>query len=314
MVTARSSWGTVSGPGPTGRDSAGGPGPTGRDSVDGLGPTGRDSAGGPAVTGLRHLDDPAAAGRGRDGGPAAAGSAGDSRLAASAAGPSGPGRRESTGTSGGLGGPGWPEPAEPGPVRRPAWRDTLRDATDLALVGIIVAFAALPVLTLGTAVATASSAVHHWIEHDRWPGVRVVLRDAGRGLLTGAAATLFALVSTVLLAVNLLALGRGVVPGGLPMTILTGVLSAALAGFAGLIVVHLGRQGGDGWRAAVRLAAGTVRRRPSTLVAATGVLVLAATLCVMVLPPLTPILAGYTLLALHAVHRRLDREPDQLNR
>ena len=44
--------------------------------------------------------------------------------------------------------------AHPAPARAD-WRDTLREATDLALLGFAVALAALPVLTLAPAVATA---------------------------------------------------------------------------------------------------------------------------------------------------------------
>ncbi|RBI98867.1 hypothetical protein DRA43_25140, partial [Micromonospora provocatoris] len=42
---------------------------------------------------------------------------------------------------------------------RADWRDTLREATDLALLGFAVALAALPVLTLAPAVAAAGAAL-----------------------------------------------------------------------------------------------------------------------------------------------------------
>ncbi|MGI5213027.1 hypothetical protein [Plantactinospora sp. CA-290183] len=200
--------------------------------------------------------------------------------------------------------PNWPE--EPGGEARGrhGWQDTLRNASDLALLGIVTTLAALPVVTAGAAIATASAALHHWIEHERWPGVRPVLRDFGRALLPGAAATALAGIAAVLLTVNLLALTRGVVPGGGALIAVTAVLTAGAAGFAGLTVVQVGRQGGRGWPAAVRAAGRLVAVRPVTLLATTGVVTLTALLCALILPLITPILAGYALLGLHAVTRR----------
>jgi hypothetical protein len=192
-------------------------------------------------------------------------------------------------------------------ARRPDWRDTLRNASDLALVGILTTVAALPVLTAVAAVATASAAVHHWSEQDSWPGFRTLLRGFVRGLLPGAAATVIAGAAAALFTVNLLALGRGVVPGGPALIVITAVLAGAVAGFAGLTVVQLGRLGGAGWRDAVRQAGRIAVARPVVPLALAGVLALVAVLCGLVLPLITPILAGYTLLALHATVRRIER-------
>ncbi|WP_246017066.1 hypothetical protein [Micromonospora pisi] len=204
------------------------------------------------------------------------------------------------------GGGGWPEEPGGSVARRPDWRDTLRNASDLALVGILTTVAALPVLTAGAAVATASAAVHHWSEHESWPGVRPVLRGFVRALLPGAAATLVAAGTAALFTVNLLALHRGVVPGGAVLIAVTALLAATVAGLAGLTVVQLGRQHGHGWREAVRQAGRMAVARPVVPLALAGVLALVAVLCGLILPLITPILAGYALLALHATVRRIE--------
>ncbi|MBF9134140.1 hypothetical protein I0C86_35165, partial [Plantactinospora sp. S1510] len=62
---------------------------------------------------------------------------------------------------------------------------------------------------------------------------------------------------------------------------------------------------GQGWRDAARAAARIVLARPATLLGTAGTVALAGVLCVLILPPLTPILVGYTLFGLHATTRRL---------
>ena len=185
------------------------------------------------------------------------------------------------------------------------WRETLRNATDLALLGLISTVAALPVVTAGAAVATASAALHHWIEHDSWPGIRPVLHGFVRAVPAGAGATGVAALVATLLGNNLLVLHRGLVPGGTALIVVTALLTAAAGGLAGMTVVQVGRQGGRGWCTAARLAGRTALRRPAAPIASAGVLALTTTLGLLVLPPLTPVLAGYTLLALHAATRRI---------
>ena len=181
---------------------------------------------------------------------------------------------------------------------RQPWRDTVRVAADLALLGVVVTAAALAVVTAGAAVATGSAALHHFLTHDRWPGARDAGRVFRRALLPGLAASACAAGAAALLLLNLLAIAAGLVPGGRPMAVLTVVLAAAAAGWAGLVVVRVGAGGGHGWRAAARTAT-----TPAALLAAAGVVALAVFLAVLVHPVLTPVLAGYALFALHAVAR-----------
>ncbi|WP_343448077.1 hypothetical protein [Micromonospora oryzae] len=189
------------------------------------------------------------------------------------------------------------------PARRD-WRDVLRDAADLALVGFALVVGALPVVTAGAALATASAAVHDRITDGGWPDARTTLRRYVRGLPAGVPVTLAALAGAVLLGADLAALATGRVPGGAPALLVTGVVTAALAGYAGLVVVEVGRAGGRGWRAAARSAARACLARPGGWAAASGVCCVAGVLTALVIPVALPILAGYALAALHAVARR----------
>lgn len=185
------------------------------------------------------------------------------------------------------------------------WRDTLRGAADLALLGILTTLAALPVLSAGAAMATASTALHLWTREDRWPDARELLRTFVRALLPGVAATLVALAAAATLAGNALLLAAGAVPGGTALVGLTALVAALACGLAGMIVVEVGRRGGLGWRPAARVAARAALDRPVTLLATTGTIAFAVALGTLVLPISTPILAGYVLFALHTIPRRL---------
>ncbi|QLQ36223.1 hypothetical protein [Micromonospora robiginosa] len=184
------------------------------------------------------------------------------------------------------------------------WRDTVAEAADLALLGLAVAVAALPLLTLAPAVATASAALHDRSVTGSWPPVRTSLARFGRALPAGAAVSAVALAAVVLLAADLLALATGRVPGGGPALAVTAVVVAALLGYAGLVAVAVGRTGGRGWRSAARHAARTCLHRPGVWAAAAGTCALATLLAALVTPVAVPILGGYTLAALHAVDAR----------
>ena len=175
------------------------------------------------------------------------------------------------------------------------WRDTGRVAADLALLGLLVSAAALPVVTAGAAIATGSAAVHHYLEHDRWPGPRFCWRVFRRRLLPGFAVMLACAAAATLVAADLRALKAGWVPGGPAMMAVTGVASIAAVGYLGLVVVAAGA-GRD-----------ALAGRPGTAVGMAGVVALAVLLGTLVHPVLVPVLAGYTIFALHAVARRPGR-------
>lgn len=240
----------------------------------------------------------------------------------------------------------WPADTVPRPPAERDWRDTLRAATDLALAGILMTVAALPVLTAGAAVGTASAATAKYTDLERFPGVRVSARHFGRGILPGIPPLLITIAAGVLLRLNIHALGVGLVPGGRPLIWATVLLGLALAGFAGLVVVELGRaaalsdseaadisgpdagtngpdagtsrsgvgtngsgvgtsRSAGGWRIATRDAARLVTARPALLAASAGIMAFTIGIGYLVQAILIPILAGYTLLALHVVRRRL---------
>ncbi|MEU4636078.1 hypothetical protein AB0F90_16870 [Micromonospora chalcea] len=184
------------------------------------------------------------------------------------------------------------------------WRDTLREATDLALLGFAVALAALPVLTLAPALATASAALHDRSVTGSWPDARTSLARFGRALPAGLAVSAVALAAVALLTADLLALATGRVPGGGPALALTAVVVAAVLGYAGLVTVAVGRTGGRGWRTAEREVARTCPQRPGVWAAASGICALAVLLGVLVTPVAVPILGGYALAALHALDAR----------
>ncbi|MEU7808333.1 hypothetical protein [Micromonospora sp. C72] len=187
---------------------------------------------------------------------------------------------------------------------RADWRDTLREATDLALLGFAVALAALPVLTLAPALATASAALHDRSVTGAWPEARTSLRRFGRALPAGLAVSAVVLAAAALLAADLVALATGRVPGGGPALALTAVVVAAVLGYAGLVTVAVGRTGGRGWRAAAARVARACPERPGVWAAASGVCALAVLLGVLVTPVAVPILGGYALAALHALDAR----------
>ncbi|MFG3556121.1 hypothetical protein ACGGAQ_17245 [Micromonospora sp. NPDC047557] len=194
------------------------------------------------------------------------------------------------------------EPVDTGGRRD--WRDVARDAADLALLGILLTLAAAPVLTAAAAVGVASAAVHDWTRTGSWPSARATLRRFGRAVLPGVPVSLLALAVAGLLAADLAALAAGRVPGGPPALAVTALVAAGLAGYAGLVVVEVGGNGGGRWRVAARWAACACLDAPTRWAALTGVTALAGLLAVLVTPVAVPILAGYTVAALHAVASR----------
>jgi hypothetical protein len=190
------------------------------------------------------------------------------------------------------------------------WRDTLRDAGDLAVLGFAVFFACLLVVTGGGAISAASAAIHDWAEHrrafgdGRFPSWSTTWRRFLRGILPGLGAGLVAVLICLLVLVDIAAVRDGLVPGGpvlLAATILVGI---GLAGCCGLAVVEVGRAGGTGWRAAAVRAARVSFARPAAPLVVGGVIALVIVLAVM-LPMCAPILAGYVIFAMHAVAARL---------
>jgi hypothetical protein len=176
------------------------------------------------------------------------------------------------------------------------WRDTVRNAADLAILGFAVTVASLPLLTAGAAVGTASEAVRHFQAYETWPPLRSLGVTFRRRLVPGLWAGPAFLAGLALVAADLAGVRHGVVPGG-PL-VLSAVLAVAVLalGWTALVAVLAGRP-----RAAYALALS----RPALLLAAAGVVLVALVLALFVHPALVPLLVGYVLYALHAVAARL---------
>jgi uncharacterized membrane protein YesL len=186
---------------------------------------------------------------------------------------------------------------------RPDWREGLSVASDLALIGIAVFAASVPVLTAGASVRAGSVAVRHVVEGDGVPSTVDLWRVFRRALLPGVAATVVVLLVAGLLAVDVAVLSSGRVPGGTLVLIVTAVLAAALGAVAAITVVRLGRASADTWRAASKWAFAAARQAPGAALATAGVIALATAITVLV-PVTAPLLVGFTLFALHVVVRR----------
>ncbi|GIJ46536.1 hypothetical protein Val02_34220 [Virgisporangium aliadipatigenens] len=193
----------------------------------------------------------------------------------------------------------WPEEA-PTPVRRD-WRDSFAAMADLALIGILVTVAALPVFTLASAVRAGSMAVRHRYTTGELPPVRPLLTAFHRGLWKGAAVTALALLATALLALDLAALAGGAVPGGTPLLLVTAAVTLWLVGVAVATVVHCGRHPDAGWRTAAGWALRLAPHRSLPAALAVG---LAAFLS-LAIPATIPLLPGFALFAAHVLTDRL---------
>ncbi|GGM61158.1 hypothetical protein ACFFX1_53990 [Dactylosporangium sucinum] len=185
------------------------------------------------------------------------------------------------------------------------WRETYTVMADVALVGLAVTAASVPLVTAGAALRAGSAAIASIVAGE---GVdpRRLWRIFRSSLLPGLAATALAVVVAWLLLFNVGAVASGRVPGGLPVLVGTGAAAVALLAVAVLTVVRLGRDDVPGWRAAVRWAAGAAWRQPVAAAMVAGVSTIAAALAAMV-PVTAPLLVGYLLFAAHIVTARLVR-------
>jgi hypothetical protein len=185
------------------------------------------------------------------------------------------------------------------------WRDSLRLAADLALVGILLTLLSLPLFTAGAAVATSSAAINHLIVEGRWPSFADCRAEFRRRLLPGLVAGPAAAATAALITIDVLALRRGAVPGGTPMVVVVLAIAVACAGWLALLAVRAGTAPKGAFRASLAVAAA----RPAVLPATAGVLAVAAVLAAFVHPVLIPVLAGFALFALHVVVSRVAPPP-----
>ncbi|MBW6439662.1 hypothetical protein KZ829_38635 [Actinoplanes hulinensis] len=183
---------------------------------------------------------------------------------------------------------------------RPDWRERFALGTDLALIGIGVTVAALPVLTLPAALAAGSTAVRHRYHAGSLPAFRPLLRQFRRTLLPGVPVVLVA----ALLLIDLVALSRGWVPGGTPMLVITAAVVTWLAGVTTLTLVAGGRDPSQSWKAAIGWAWGQAVSRPWSAIAPALAGMLAFFLALSV-PATIPLVVGFHLFAGHVLSDRL---------
>ncbi|XVU22490.1 hypothetical protein ACQPZJ_35195 [Actinoplanes sp. CA-054009] len=168
--------------------------------------------------------------------------------------------------------------------------DSWRLAGDLALLGLVVSLASLPLFTLGAAFLVGGATIRHHIVYGRW----LTLAESWAlfrarfvsGLLAGPAL----LAVGWLIAVDVAALSRGTVPGGRPAIVAVLVVASGLVGFAALVAA-LG---------SYRRARAAVAARPAVLAPLAGIVVLVAVLGMLVHPVLVPVLVGFALFAVQA--------------
>jgi hypothetical protein len=197
--------------------------------------------------------------------------------------------------------------AVPAPVRD--WKEQLRRIAELALLGIVAVLLSLPVVTIGAVVATLSTVVGHWADHDDLPPWSAVGAELVRRLLPGVVVSLVGALAVLLVVQQVAWLRSGVVPGGGVALVALGVATACLLAVVLLAVPRLAD--GSTWRASLTGGWEALLRVPLAGAAALGVTGLAVVLAVL-LPGVALVLPALFVLALHALHRRLvlSREGD----
>ncbi|MFF5077163.1 hypothetical protein ACFY36_08935 [Actinoplanes sp. NPDC000266] len=165
-----------------------------------------------------------------------------------------------------------------------------RVASDLALLGILVTLASLPVFTLGAAFLVGGATIRHHIVYGRWLNLAESWALFRARFVSGLFAGPVLLAAGWLIAIDVAALSRGAVPGGRFAIAVVLLIAAGFVGFAAL-VASLG---------SYRLARAAVAARPAVLAPLGGIVVLVAVLGMLVHPVLVPVLVGFALFAVQA--------------
>ncbi|WP_433276883.1 hypothetical protein ACQPZA_35865 [Pseudonocardia xinjiangensis] len=169
------------------------------------------------------------------------------------------------------------------------------------LLGVLVAVAALPLVTLPAALAAGCSGVRRLVEH-RTSGARVFAGDLRRALHTSAPAAAGVVGGCALLGFDALVVVRAGLPGAVAVA---GVVAATAV--AGLVVLlraaALWRADGPAWSILLRLAGARAAADLSGCALLVGALV-AVTALVWQLPVLLPPAIGCLVLAGTAIEAR----------
>lgn len=166
--------------------------------------------------------------------------------------------------------------------------ERIRLAAESALLGVVVALLALPVVTLAPALAAGCDVMRSWRDGAEPPLLATLLGRTRRHLAGGLPASLAALALAGVVAADLV-----LVRAGLPGGAVAGAAILAMAAIAaGVLLAVVAQAGAAGWSEAWRQAA---RLRPAALLGLGGV-VATATGVVWLVPVVAPFLVGPVLL------------------
>jgi uncharacterized membrane protein YesL len=190
-------------------------------------------------------------------------------------------------------------------MNRPDWRESMSHAADLAVLGIAVALACLPIVTAGAVLTAASVAADRLCSQRALPAVRDLVAVVRRGLWNGMAATVAVLAVAGVLLVDARLLRTASIPGASAATACLAVVVGALLAVAAVTIVRIGQDPASGWRDALRWSLRLLIRRPASAVAILGTLAVPVVLA-LTIPVTALLLPGFVLFALHVVVRRAD--------
>jgi hypothetical protein len=185
------------------------------------------------------------------------------------------------------------------PVR--GWKEQLRRIAELCLLGIVAVLVSLPVVTVGAVVATLSTAVGHWADHDDLPSWSSIGAEFARRLLPGVPVSAVGVLAALVVAQQVAWLRDGMVPGG---GAVLAAFAVAVACLSAVVLLAVPRLPGGTWRAALAGGWTDLLRVPVAGLAAVTVTAIAVLLALL-LPGVVLVLPALLVLALHAVHRRL---------
>jgi hypothetical protein len=183
-----------------------------------------------------------------------------------------------------------------------AWLESVRRASECALLGIAWFVCSLPVVTAGAAWAAVAHVCHAWSAGEEPPLARTFCRAVRRELAPGVVLGLLGCASVALPYLEARTALAARLPGALPESVALGLLGAA---WLAVLLLAFGERAsaGTGWRESLRRSARLCRERP--LAPAGSVIALAiGIVLVLVFPPLIVLIAGPVGYAVSAIHAR----------
>lgn len=185
-------------------------------------------------------------------------------------------------------------------VAREGWRESVRRASECALLGVLCFVCSIPLVTVGAAWAAVADICHSWSRDEEPPLVPTFLRAVRREFVPGLALSALLLVVVALPYLEIRIVAAAHLPGAWVESIGLGVVAAGCLGVL-LLAFPTHAEERSSWAAAVRTAAQLAVRGPwVALVALTAVGV--GAVLVDVFPPLVVLIGGPIGYAVSAVH------------